>query len=657
MFIRRTQTRNRVSGEPYATFRLVHSARVGNAIKQTTLLNLGSHFDLPKAHWPALAQRIDELVHGQGSMLDASLPEEVQVFAQRFAAQIIARKPTVSSLGAAPVAHADPAGPAPADVATVAKPAVDPRSMASGSPATSPPSIPSQQAGELDRYQEVDLDSLELVDPRSVGVEHAALEAMRQCGLHDKLKELGLNRPQIAAAIGNIVARMVQPCSELATHAWLKHTSGLGELIDFDFEAMDLNRLYRASDALYKHREALQEHLFGRARSMFGLGQTITLYDLTNTYFEGVAAGVSTAKRGHSKECRSDCPLVTLAMALDASGFVRRVQFFAGNASEPSTLKDMLTGLHAAPGATVVMDAGIATEANLTWLREQGYHYVVVSKLRERQFDPSQATEVQSAGDVTIKLHRVQRVLGGKGDKADKAEVLLYCHSPAREEKDRAIDTAKASGLEAALVKLHCGLSKPSGADVATFMQRLGRAKQRFARAAQHFEITVATDPEGKSVTAVSWVKRILPGSAAAHPGVYCLRTTLVDQDNATLWRTYIMLTELESVFRSLKTDLGLRPVFHRVDRRVEGHLFISVLAYHFVHTLRLQLKAQGVHDSWQTLRQAMATQRRVTVTLQRRDGRVVHVRKATRPKARHQTLAAILKLDPNPGRTHRVLV
>jgi hypothetical protein len=634
MFIRRTQTRHRVSGEPYVTYRLVHSARVGSAIKQTTLLNLGSHFDLPQAHWPALAQRIDELVRGQRSMLDATLPEEVQAFAQRFAAQIIARKPADPSPNAAPAAPA-----APADRA-------DP---APGKAAASPASNPAGQPGELARYQEVDLDSLELVDARSVGVEQAALAAMRQCGLQDKLSALGLNRPQIAAAVGNIVARMAQPGSELATHAWLKDTSALGELIDFDFEAMDLNRLYRASDVLYKHREALQEHLFGQARSMFALGQTITLYDLTNTYFEGVAAGVSKARRGHSKECRSDCALVTLAMALDASGFVRRVQFFAGNASESATLKGMLTGLDAAPGATVVMDAGIAAQANLSWLREQGYQYVVVSKLRERQFDASLATEVQSAGDVTIKLQRVSSAQG---------EVMLYCHSPAREEKDRAIDTAKASGLEAALTKLQAGLAKPRGTqDVATIMQRLGRAKQRFARAAQHYEITVATDAQGKRVTAITWVKSIKPGSAAAHPGVYCLRTTLVDQDNATLWRTYIMLTELESVFRSLKTDLGLRPVFHQVDRRVEGHLFISVLAYHFVHTLRLQLKAQGINDSWNTLRQTMATQRRVTVTLQRRDGRVVHVRKATRPKPRHQTLGTILELDPNPGRTHRVLV
>jgi len=633
MFIRRTQTRNRISGEPYVTYRLVQTSRVGKSVKQATVLNLGSHFDLPQAHWPSLAQRIDELVSGQASMLDAALPEHVRAFAQRFAAQIIARKPAVPSLGSPPPVRAK-----------------TPAAAAANNPSSSPIS----PAGELARYQEVDLDSLELVDPRSVGVEHAALAAMRQCGLEDKLSELGLNRPQIAAALGNIVGRMAQPGSELATHAWLRDTSGLSELIDHDFQAMDLNRLYRASDLLYKHRDALQEHLFGQARSMFGLGQTITLYDLTNTYFEGVAAGVSKAKRGHSKERRSDCPLVTLAMALDASGFVQRVQFFAGNASEPATLKGMLTGLDAAPGATVVMDAGIAAQANLTWLREQGYHYVVVSKLRQRQFDPAQATEVQSAGDVTIKLQRVQ--VDG-----DKGEVLLYCHSPAREEKDRAIDTAKASGLEAALVKLQASLTTPKGKtstqDVATFMQRLGRVKQRFARAAQHYEITVATDPESQLVTAITWIKSIKPGSAAAHPGVYCLRTTLVDQDNATLWRTYIMLTELESVFRSLKTDLGLRPVFHRIDRRVEGHLFISVLAYHFVHTLRLQLKAQGINDSWNTLRQTMATQRRVTVTLQRRDGRVVHVRKATRPKPRHQTLGSILKLDPNPGRTHRVLV
>jgi transposase len=611
MFIRRTQTRNRTSGEPYTTHRLVQTSRLGASVKQTTLLNLGSHFDLPRQEWPALAKRIDELLQGQAPLIDALLSETGQALAQRYAAQLIALKPSAATLTAFQAATTDP--------------------------------------GESGRYQEVDLDSLELVRPRSVGVEHAALSVMRQCALEDKLAELGLNRPQIAAAVGNIVARMAHPGSELATHAWLQQRSALGELIDFDFEAMDLNRLYRASDALYKHREALQDHLFGQAQSMFGFGQTITLYDLTNTYFEGIAAGVSKAKRGHSKEKRSDCPLVTLAMALDGSGFPRRSRVFAGNASEPATLKDMLTGLGAPHGATVVMDAGIATEANLTWLRDQGYHYVVVSKLRERQFDPALATAVQSAGQATIKI---QRVLDAQG------HALLYCHSPEREQKDRAIDAAKTAGFEAVLLKLQAGLSKPRGThDVAKIMERIGRAKQRYSRAAQHYQVDLTKDDTGTRVRAITWTKRIKPGSAAAHPGVYCLRTTLVELDNATLWRTYTMLTNLESVFRSLKTDLGLRPVFHQIDRRVEGHLFISVLAYHFVHTLRLRLRAQGVDDSWETLRETLATQQRVTATMQRRDGRAVHVRKATRPEPRHQKINQILGHAPNPGGTHRVLV
>ena len=246
MFIRRTQTRKRIAGQPYTTHRLVHSARVGGAVKQTTLLNLGSHFDLPQGQWPALAARIDELVRGQHGLLDPTLSEAGQALAQRYAAQLIALHPRAASITHAQATRAAKAAP-----------------------------------GEPERYHEVDLDSFELVRARSVGVEYAALSVMRQCGFEDKLAELGLNRAQIAAAVGNIIARMAHPGSELATHAWLQQRSGLGELIDFDFEAMDLNRLYRVSDVLYKHREALQEHLFAQAQSIFGLGETITLYDPT----------------------------------------------------------------------------------------------------------------------------------------------------------------------------------------------------------------------------------------------------------------------------------------------------------------------------------------------------------------------------------------
>ena len=167
MFIRRTQTRSRTPGEPYTTYRLVESSRVGSAVKQSTLLNLGSHFDLPQSEWPALARRIDGLLRGQSSLPDPTLSDAGQAHAQRYAAQLIAMQPSSASITAREAAQPDP--------------------------------------GEPGRYQEVDLDSLDLVRPRSVGVEHAALWAMRQCGLEDKLAALGLSRVQVAAAVGNIV--------------------------------------------------------------------------------------------------------------------------------------------------------------------------------------------------------------------------------------------------------------------------------------------------------------------------------------------------------------------------------------------------------------------------------------------------------------------
>ncbi len=606
MFIRRTNTRNRKTGDAYFTYRLVAAVRVGKAVKQRTLLNLGAHFDVPQAEWAGLAGRIDELLHGQASLLAVSAALEAQ--AQRYAAQLIARQGFEADAGGAAV-----------------------------TPAT-------------ERFQDVDMSTLDLVRPRCVGVEHAAFTALRQLGFEDKLAELGFNKPQIAASVGNVIGRMAAPASELATYDWLQHRTALGELIGYDYEGMDLQQLYRSSDNLLKHRDALESHLFGTAQSLFGFTETITLYDLTNTYFEGVACGIEKAKRGRSKEKRSDCPLVTLGMVLDVSGFPKRSRIFAGNVSEAGTLETMLSQLAATAGTTVVMDAGIATEANLAWLTGHGHRYVVVSRKQARRFDPDQATEILTAGQVPIRVQRVQA--------PGAAESLLYCYSPARAEKDQAIDTKKATAFEAALQTLVAGLTKPRATrDPAKIQQRIGRAKEKYARAAQHYTIELTLDDAKKAVTSIAWTKAPKPNSAMANPGVYCLRTTLTEPDDAVLWRIYSMLTNLEAVFRALKTDLGLRPVYHQIERRVEGHLFISVLAYYVVHTLRLQLKAKGINESWETIRNTLASQVRITTTLQRRDGRAVHVRKASRPEPRQQKIYAALNLAANPGGSRQTIV
>lgn len=248
---------------------------------------------------------------------------------------------------------------------------------------------------------------------------------------------------------------MAAPASELATWNWLRERSGLGELLDVDFEAMPLMSLYRASDLLVKHRQPIEAALFSRINDLFSLPTTVTLFDLTNTYFEGEMAGNSKAKRGHSKEKRSDCPLVTLGLVLDGSGFVRRSRMFEGNVAEASTLEGMLQGLDAPAGALVIMDRGIATEANVNWLIEHHYRYLVVSRERTRQFDPIQSVDVATASDQTVHL---QRVVSDDG-----SEVRLYCHSEARQEKETAMTDRFSQTFEAGMAKLAAGLLKPRG--------------------------------------------------------------------------------------------------------------------------------------------------------------------------------------------------
>ena len=604
MYIRRTTIKSRQAGEPYYTYRLVESIREDGRVRQRTLLNLGRHFDVPRAQWAALVQRIEHLLGGQADLLPADLDARWEEAAQRYAARLIRDRASVEE----------------------------------------------ERYAQAPDYHSVDLDSLELLRPRSAAIEHVALAALRQVDLDKKLVSLGLNGPQQAAAIGTLIARMAAPGSELATHQWLQEQSALGELIDFDYSDMDLMALYRISDQLLKHKAALEGFLYAQERTLFDFQEVITLYDLTNTYFEGTAKSAANAALGKSKEKRSDCPLVTLALVLDASGFPRRSEIFAGNISEPGTLAQMLDRLacgHTDRAPTVVLDAGIASEENIAWLMENGYRYLVVSRKRHREFDPDGAVLIKDEGDLRIRARR--RV------DADTGEVELYCHSSARENKERGIAELFAKRFESALEKLAEGLRKKGAVKrYDKVLERLGRLREKYARAAQYYEVTVAHDESAGRATAIAW-QRTTP-IAETLPGVYCLRTNEADWDEATLWRTYTMLTDLEAVFRSLKSELGLRPVFHRKTDRVSGHLFISVLAYHLVHTIRFQLKAAGIHLSWEGVRRALAGQDRVTVTLKRADGKTVHIRKATRAEPRQQVIYDALGISDRPGRIEKTI-
>jgi transposase len=205
--------------------------------------------------------------------------------------------------------------------------------------------------------------------------------------------------------------------------------------------------------------------------------------------------------------------------------------------------------------------------------------------------------------------------------------------------------------FEKDLSKFADALTKPRGEKrYDKIMERIGRLKQKSHGIGQHYQITVKPDPSGKTVTSITWRKAAKPGSMLTDPGVYCLRTNELTWDAETLWRTYIMLTDLEAVFRSLKSELGLRPIYHSKEARTDGHLFISVLAFQFVQFLRTHLKAKGIHDSWSTLRETLTIQRRTTTSFRQRDARTLHVRKTSAPEPDLQKIYTALGLDPKPG-------
>jgi transposase len=600
MFIRCTTIKTDPSGKTYQSFRLVETERVNGKVKQRTLINLGCFFDAPKAQWQSLSSRIDQLLTGQNALLRIDLDTDLEEMAQRYAAQIIASRSTVTDKDT--------------------------------------------------QYESVDIASVALVRPRRIGIEHLALQAVKQLTLDDKLKALGFNQHHVAAALGNIIGRMAAPASELATHGWLQATSGLGELIDYDFEKMSLDRLYQVSDQLWKHKEAIEAHLYQQERDLFGFDETITLYDLTNTFFEGEAKANPQAKRGRSKEKRSDCPLVTLGLVLDGSGFPRKSQIFPGNASEPKTLETMLQGLSGQPGSTVILDAGIASEENIQYLIEHHYKYIVVSRKRKRDFDEDKATVVKDIPGQTVKAKRV--VVEETG------EIELYCHSELREKKEQAMQDSFAEKYELALSSLHNGLSKKgSTKKYIKVLERIGRLNEKYARAAQHYDVTVTADEAQLNALSIEWKRVEKSNSQATHPGVYCLRSNLTDWDEETLWRTYTMLTDLEGVFRSLKSELGLRPIYHHKEERVNGHIFITLIAYHLVQTLRVQLKTEDCHDSWQTIRQKVENQQRITVTLQREEGKTIHLRKATKAEPQQSDLYKMLGISEQPGGIKKTLI
>ncbi len=492
-------------------------------------------------------------------------------------------------------------------------------------------------------FKTVDVNSIESADIRHVGAEALGLHAARQLQLEELFRALGFNQKQCHLMLATIIGRLVAPGSDLSTHYYLSNQSALDELLGTDFSELSLKKFYKTADELLKHKQMIEDQLFEREKNLFSLNQVITLYDITNTYFEGRALQNDHAQHGRSKEKRSDCPLVSLGLVLNGSGFPQRSEFFKGNVSEPKTLSEMLTELHAQPEATIVLDAGFATEENISWLTEKGFHYIVVSRRALPVVD-------ENIDKVLVKESVNNTVTSQLIKDTEANEVLLYCHSQAKEEKSLNLISKAETRFEEELIKLANGLTKKTGMKaIEKVTLRLGRIKERHKRVSGRYTITL--DSEADKVTKISWSK-----VNSENLGAYCLRSNRMDLDEKTIWRIYTTLTDVESAFRSLKSELGLRPIYHQKQERVDAHLFISILAYHLLHTIRHQLKLQNIDSSWQTIRQIFSTQVRITTTMRLENNKLLSVRRTSKATPEQVVIYKSLGMNSQPGHTEKTI-
>ena len=493
----------------------------------------------------------------------------------------------------------------------------------------------------------VDVNSERKSDMRTVGPEHVALQQMTRYRLGTILRGCGFDGRQIALAKMLVAGRMVHPASERETARWLNESSALCELLGVEQKVYD-NALHRVANLLWEQHDRVEQQLAQAAREAFDLDDTILLYDLTNTYFESNKKKSQIARRKKSKDARHDRPLITLALTVDSEGFAKRSRILAGNISEPGTLEEVLDQVKEPESdlfqkKTIVIDAGIASEENLARIQAKGFHYLAVS--RKKQFEDG-FWEDSTEADVVLASGK--SVLKTKLTKMD-GEAFLRCHSPEKEEKERSILHRRLSKFEEGLTTLDAGLRKKrtrKGYD--QILERIGRLKEKYG-VGTLYEITVSRN--GDRATAIAFDKNDKGDAKEQHVGEYILRTDRCDLTHEEISKIHRSLTIVENSFRSMKSELGIRPNHHKSDDPSVAHIFITVIAYHIVTGVLKTLRAHGIKYTWATIRKLLLNHSRSTSTLTTAEGDSLHIRSSTSPTLRQSEIYSALGIQHQPLR------
>jgi transposase len=594
VYIRKTTKTHK--GKTYNNYLLVESISTPKGPRQKILCSLGSLAPAPREHWLDLAHRVQASLAGQLSLSPAE-----------------AVLPTLVKKGRR--------GPKPRLAST-------------------PTSAPATVA--------VDSERVNVEEAREAGAVHVAHQMWKQLGLNEILGSAGLSPRACLLSEAMTLNRLSAPLSEHAMPDWIRSTA-LADLVGTDFSGLNDEALYRNLDRLHPQREGIERELAEREKSLFRLDDTLYLYDLTSSYFEGQAENNPQAKRGYSRDQRPDCKQVLVGLVLDGEGFPKAHEVFEGNRQDRSTVEEMLESLEKRtgkkPGSTVVVDRGMAYDENLQQIRARGYHYIVAGRQPERnawleEFEnddeweevirqPSPRNPGQKKSQVRIKRRQ-------KGN-----EVYLLCVSAGREQKDRAIREKQEQRLKKDLEALKTRVEKGHLKRTEKIHEAMGRLKERYPRVARYYRIEYDAER-----TSFSWQEDIDKKAIAEKlDGGYVLKTDHQDMTADEIWRTYMLLTRVEAAFRAMKSPLMERPIFHHLQDRTQTHIFLCVLAYHLLVAIEKRFLDRDLHTSWSTLRQQLSTHQVVTVVLPTVDGKILKIRKATTPEPIHREIYATLKI------------
>jgi len=491
---------------------------------------------------------------------------------------------------------------------------------------------------------QVKLSEMELHRPRAFGNCWLGCELWRQLGLEEfweqrlsgETKRERVPWEKVLRLL--VVNRLIDPGSEFRVHRQWFDRSAMDELLGEDFAVAGKDRLYRCLDRVLAHQQELFVYLRQRWQDLFGAEFDVLLYDLTSTYIEGEGEQIPKAKHGYSRDHRFDCRQVVIALVITPEGFPLAYEVMEGNTQDRTTLRGFLKKIEAMYGKarrTWVMDRGIPTEEVLKEMREpeSGVSYLVGAprgKIQQQEKKWLELPWQKVRESVEVKLL------------AEEGEIYVLAKSEGRRAKEQAIRRRKLVRLLLRLRALRRSLPERD-----KLLMRIGAGKKEAGRA--YWFVQIKLPAEGEAVTRETFtfaVNKEKLKKAELRDGHYLLRSNLVGEDPAVLWERYVQLTQIEAAFRSLKSDLGIRPIHHQLQHRVEAHILVAFLAYCLSVTLKQRLEALAPGLTPRAVLEKLATIQMLDVCFPTTDGRLLLMPRYTEPEPAQKILLHRLKLS-----------